>query len=400
MSMKNSKNIQEIDFIAILKNYNFSLDDGKKLASLHDIIVKYEDSLIIKFYEFIFNFEYAKSFLKDKDTLKRHEEGIKNWYKNLFCGKYELSYFENLNFISEVHVRIGLPAHYVNAAFSFIRGFLIEVLISENKIGFIDSLNKIIDINLDILTLSYRQVEQSKLLKDVLFLKKVVESGSIEPYFQAIYNTKTMKIEKYESLMRLIDISSFEAYSVFPYLEVSKKIKLYEKMMRMMIEKTFLFFSDKEVEFSINLSYEDISNKSFIDFLYKMISSFKKPSNIIFEILETDFIEDFDIVVEFTKSVRMYGCKIAIDDFGSGFSSMENILRLKPEYIKIDGSLIKNLHISKESQTLVKNITNIAKDLNCKTVAEYVHCKEVFTIVKELNVDYLQGFYLHKPEKL
>ncbi|WP_419783050.1 EAL domain-containing protein [Malaciobacter marinus] len=400
MSMKNSKNIQEVDFIAILKNYNFSLDDGKKLASLHDIIVKYEDSLIIKFYEFIFNFEYAKSFLKDKDTLKRHEEGIKNWYKNLFCGKYELSYFENLNFISEVHVRIGLPAHYVNAAFSFIRGFLIEVLISENKIGFIDSLNKIIDINLDILTLSYRQVEQSKLLKDVLFLKKVVESGSIEPYLQAIFNTKTMKIEKYESLMRLIDISSFEVYSVFPYLEVSKKIKLYEKMMRMMIEKTFLFFNDKEVEFSINLSYEDISNKSFIDFLYKMISSFKRPSNIIFEILETDFIEDFDIVVEFTKSVRMYGCKIAIDDFGSGFSSMENILKLKPEYIKIDGSLIKNLHISKESQTLVKNITNIAKDLNCKTVAEYVDCKEVFTIVKELNVDYLQGFYLHKPEKL
>ncbi|MGB5791827.1 EAL domain-containing protein [Poseidonibacter sp.] len=120
--------------------------------------------------------------------------------------------------------------------------------------------------------------------------------------------------------------------------------------------------------------------------------------NIIFEILESDFIEDFTIVESFASKVRESGCQIAIDDFGSGFSSMENILNLKPDIIKIDGSLIKNIHTSLESRTIVKNIVNMAKDLNAKTVAEYVHSKEVLEIVQELEVDFAQGFYLAEPK--
>ena len=77
---------------------------------------------------------------------------------------------------------------------------------------------------------------------------------------------------------------------------------------------------------------------------------------------------------------------------------MENILKLNPEIIKIDGSLIKNIDISQESKTIVKNIVNMAKELNAKTVAEYVHSKEVFDIVKSLDIDYLQGFYLAEPK--
>jgi EAL domain-containing protein (putative c-di-GMP-specific phosphodiesterase class I) len=136
-----------------------------------------------------------------------------------------------------------------------------------------------------------------------------------------------------------------------------------------------------------------------MDFLYEKIKSYHKPQNIIFEILESDFIEDFSIVKEFTIYVRTFGCKIAIDDFGSGYSSMENILKLKPEIIKIDGSLIKNINTSEESKTIVKNIVNMAKELNAKTVAEYVHSKEVFDIVKDMNVDFLQGFYLGEPKR-
>ena len=105
---------------------------------------------------------------------------------------------------------------------------------------------------------------------------------------------------------------------------------------------------------------------------------------LIFEILESDFIEDFSVVEEFTRIVRSYGCKIAIDDFGSGYSSMENILKLKPEIIKIDGSLIKNIDISIESKTIVKNIVIMAKELKSQTVAEYVHSKKVYEITKEL----------------
>ena len=169
-------------------------------------------------------------------------------------------------------------------------------------------------------------------------------------------------------------------------------------MMTIMLSKTFKTFCHLDIEFSINLCYEDISNKSFRNFIYEKISSCSKPKNIIFEILESDFIEDFNIVKDFATHVRTFGCKIAIDDFGSGYSSMENILKLNPEIIKIDGSLIKNIDISQESKTIVKNIVNMAKELNAKTVAEYVHSKEVFDIVKSLDIDYLQGFYLAEPK--
>jgi len=396
---KKISTISEENYKSVLKNYNFLPQDAKYLESVQKIVLLYEEELLDGFYEFIFKFDYAKSFLHNKEILSRHKKGIASWYKALFCGKYDELYFFKLNQISEIHVQIGLPAHYVNAAFSYIRGFFKKIFLKENYLEVLASLDKILDINLDILTISYRQEEQTKLIDEVLFLKNIVEYKSIEAYAQGIYNTKTSEIEKYECLMRLVDINTEEAKSVFPYLNLSKKLKLYEQMMRIMVEKSFNNFANKGVDFSINLSYEDISNKNFIEFIYEKINSSKFSSNIVFEILETDFIEDFSIVEEFAKNVRKNGCKIAIDDFGSGFSSMENIMKLKPEFIKIDGSLIKNIHTNSDSLTIVKSIITMAKELNSKTIAEYVHNIEIYDILKALDVDYMQGFYLSTPQK-
>ena len=386
------------DYKRLLVHYKFNEEDATNLQEIKNIISSSSKEFLDGFYEFILEFDYARTFLHNQEILLRHKVGIENWYMNLFCGVYDEVYFEKLYAISEIHVHIGLPAHYVNTAFSYVRGFVKNILIKEKKYEVLSSVDKIIDINLDILTISYQEGEQSKLLKEIAFLKNVVDNSSIEPYVQGIFDAKTLKIKKYESLMRLIDPKTKEVFSVFPYLEISKKIKLYEKMMEIMVNKTFKLFSKEDIEFSINLSYEDIANESFMDFLYEKIKSYHKPQNIIFEILESDFIEDFSIVKEFTTYVRTFGCKIAIDDFGSGYSSMENILRLKPEIIKIDGSLIKNINTSEESKTIVKNIVNMAKELNATTVAEYIHSKEVFDIVKNMNVDFLQGFYLGEPK--
>ena len=397
---KKISTISEENYKSVLKNYNFLPQDAKHLESVQKIVLLYEEELLDGFYEFIFKFDYAKSFLHNEEILSRHKKGIASWYKALFCGKYDELYFFKLNQISEIHVQIGLPAHYVNAAFSYIRGFFKKIFLKEKYIDALASLDKILDINLDILTISYRQEEQTKLIDEVLFLKSVVEHKNIEAYAQGIYNTETSKIEKYECLMRLVDTNTKEVKSVFPYLNLSKKLKLYEQMMRIMVEKSFDNFANKGVDFSINLSYEDISNESFIEFIYEKINSSKFSSNIVFEILETDFIEDFSIVEEFARNVRKSGCRVAIDDFGSGFSSMENIMKLKPEFIKIDGSLIKNIHTNSDSLTIVKSIITMAKELNSKTIAEYVHNIEVYDILKALDVDYMQGFYLSIPQKV
>ena len=198
--------------------------------------------------------------------------------------------------------------------------------------------------------------------------------------------------------MRLIDIDNEKVFSVFPYLSIAKKIKLYKQMTRIMVEKVFARFHDCDIEFSINLCYEDIEDMRFTKYMIQKVKNFPYPKNIIFEIVETDFVKDFSIVENFTSSVRKLGCKIAIDDFGSGFSSMENILKLKPDFIKIDGSLIKNLDTSNKSKIIVKSIVNMASGLGVETVAEYVHSKEIKDIVIDLGVDYLQGFYLGEPK--
>ncbi|MBU0923846.1 EAL domain-containing protein [bacterium] len=400
LNYRKINNLNERNYKKLLKNYKFNQEDASCLKSLRSVVNNYSKELLSGFYKFIFEFDHARMFLHNKEILLRHERGIQKWYLNLFSGVYDENYFEKLYIISEIHVRIGLPAHYVNAAFSYVRGFLKNILIKEKKYEVLGSVDKIIDINLDILTIAYREEEQSKLVDDIVFLKNVVENSNIEPYFQGIYDAKTTKINKYESLMRLIDPKSKEVFSVFSFLQTAKKIKLYEKMMEIMIEKTFEIACPLNMEFSINLCYEDISNRYFREYIYKKINTCNKAENIIFEILESDFIEDFNIVKDFATHVRTFGCKIAIDDFGSGYSSMENILKLKPDIIKIDGSLIKNIDTSLESKTIVKNIVNMAKELNAKTVAEYVLSKEVYEVVKTLDIDFLQGFYLAEPEAI
>lgn len=94
----------------------------------------------------------------------------------------------------------------------------------------------------------------------------------------------------------------------------------------------------------------------------------------------------------------MYGCKIAIDDFGSGYSNFEYILKLDADYIKIDGSLIKDIDHNKDSQDIVKTIVSFAKLKNISTIAEFVSSKEIYEKVVELGVDYSQGYYFGKPE--
>ena len=120
---------------------------------------------------------------------------------------------------------------------------------------------------------------------------------------------------------------------------------------------------------------------------------------IIFEFVESENIENYEEVKLFIQNIRNFGCKIAIDDFGIGYSNFEHILELKPDFLKIDASLIKTIHTDKNLQIIVKTIRNFASELNILTVAEYVHSKEVFDMEKKLGIDYTQGYFIGEPAK-
>jgi len=386
--------LETVRYKEIIQNYDFTSKDREILKKFRPLFAQNKNKFLDGFYHFIFSFEHAKKFIKDDTIYVKHRYEIGKWYLSLFCGNYYEKYFQKLNIISEVHVKIGLPHHYVNAAFSYVRRFLEDILIEENNLESIASIDKILDINLDILTVTYSHNEQAKLIDDIVFIRNSISDNKVIPYYQPIYDAKTLKISKYESLMRLEKKDSTEVVSIFSYLKTAKNIKIYDKLTHTMLSKVFEYMKSKDCEFSVNLDYEDLNNSKLCQNIIQKVKKYNFKNRIIFEIVESEFIDDFTIVEKFAKEVRMLGAKIAIDDFRSGFSSMENILKLKPEIIKIDGTLIKNINNSDDSKVIVKNIISMTKELGACSVAEYIYNKEVSDICRELGVDFLQGFYL------
>ena len=123
MNLKQNKitNLNSKDYKRVLKDYKFNQEDASYLKYIQKNVIHYSKNFLDGFYDFIFKFDYARMFLHNQEILERHKKGIENWYINLFCGTYDELYFAKLYAISEIHVRIGLPAHYVNAAFSYTR---------------------------------------------------------------------------------------------------------------------------------------------------------------------------------------------------------------------------------------------------------------------------------------
>ncbi|WP_301366660.1 EAL domain-containing protein [Aliarcobacter butzleri] len=228
-----------------------------------------------------------------------------------------------------------------------------------------------------------------------LKIKKALDEDKIVPYFQPIYNLKTNKIEKYEALIRLIDGNN--VISPYYFLDISKKSKQYLQLTKTMIQKTFDYFRDKDFEFSINLTFEDIKSEYISSFIIELLKEYKIGHRVVFEIVESEEIDNFRKINEFFVTIREYGCKIAIDDFGSGYSNFEYLAKLNVDYIKIDGSLIKDILINKSSQNIVSMLVNFAKGQKVKTIAEFVSNKDILNKVRELGIDYVQGYYIKEP---
>ena len=137
-----------------------------------------------------------------------------------------------------------------------------------------------------------------------------------------------------------------------------------------------------------------------MDFIVNAMEKTNTAKQITFEIVESEGIESFAEVSNFIKKAKKLGCKIAIDDFGTGYSNFEYIIKLDVDYIKIDGSLIKNINSDNNLYLTVQTIVGFAKALKIKTVAEFVHNEEVLNCVKNLDIDYSQGFFIDEPKEL
>lgn len=227
-------------------------------------------------------------------------------------------------------------------------------------------------------------------------IKKALEDDRVVPFYQGIYDTKTKKIEKYECLVRLIGEDE-KIYTPYFFLEIAKKSRQYLAITRTVIEKSFEYFKDKNFEFSINLTLEDIIDVKMREFILQKLTQYNIGSRVVFEIVESEEIVNFDEINDFIANLRELGCKIAIDDFGSGYSNFAYLIKLNADYIKIDGSLIKDFTTDKNHSNIVTTILEFAKLQNIKTIAEFVSKEDILEKVTKLEIDYAQGFYIHEP---
>ncbi|QOG12530.1 GGDEF domain-containing phosphodiesterase [Arcobacter sp. FWKO B] len=243
---------------------------------------------------------------------------------------------------------------------------------------------------------SLNQIYQNN-LKWTKKLKEAINDDKIVPFFQPIINNKTLKLEKYESLIRMIDVDG-KVVTPFFFLDIAKQTKQYAKLTKIMLSKSFQTFASKEEEFSINLSVQDILNKELQQYIMELLEKYDGiGSRVVFEIVESESIASYDDVISFIDMVKQKGCKIAIDDFGTGYSNFEYLIKLKADFIKIDGSLIKDIATNHSSYVVVSVIVKFAKEMGIKTVAEFVENKEILEILQKLEVDYSQGYFFSPP---
>lgn len=234
-------------------------------------------------------------------------------------------------------------------------------------------------------------------IKWTFILKEAISNDRIVPFFQPIVNNKTGDIEKYECLCRLIN-SNNDIISPYYFLEIAKKIRLYPNITRRILTKSFEKFSDLPYDFSINVSVFDIQNEETRQCIRSiLLSNQETAKRAVFELLESDEIQNYDMIKAFIEEVKSYGCKVAIDDFGSGYSNFDHVMSLDVDVLKLDASMIKNLDTDKSSQIITKTIVNFTKELNIKTVSEFVHTPEVFKKVQEYGIDYSQGYLFGEP---
>jgi diguanylate cyclase (GGDEF)-like protein len=229
-----------------------------------------------------------------------------------------------------------------------------------------------------------------------------LEKSSVMPFYQEIIDLKDMSLFGFEVLMRIKFNGRF--LSAGEFVNVAERIGAMQKLGFSLIERVFenykLFENKFPLFIFINMVPEN-ATEEFAEKVRALADKYSVPTtNIIFEITERKAIEDIMQVVSFVSKLKDEGFRFAIDDFGSGYSSFYYLKYLPVDFLKIEGEFIKTLPNSPTDRVFIEGIVNVAKKMGIKTIAEFVENEEVLEVVKDLGIDYAQGYYFGKPEPL
>ncbi len=237
-------------------------------------------------------------------------------------------------------------------------------------------------------------IKFNNILYDALFTQN---EAKIVPYFQPIIDNKSGKVVKYESLARLQYEN--EIYPPYYFINIAKNGGFSYEMTKIMLERSIKEISKyNDLIISINITEDDLLTNRLLDNLLNLTSKYGvKPKRVMLEILEGITNEETKSNIEQIKELKRAGFSLAIDDFGVDYSNFERIAELDIDVIKIDGKYIKTILDSEKSYLIVQTITNFAHKLGVKVTAEFVENKEIYDKIRNLNIEYSQGYYFGKP---
>lgn len=231
---------------------------------------------------------------------------------------------------------------------------------------------------------------------------KALEENRLVPWFQPILDLQDQKIHHYETLARMYD----DAGNILlpgSFIPAAESLGLIDAIDRRMMQQVIQYQANlrqqgHDISFTMNISGKHVGDERFLDFLSSTIAhSGADPQKLIFEITETAAVRDLEQAIRFITALKDMGCRFALDDFGVGFTSFVYLKEMHVDFIKIDGFFIRRLHEHRYDQGIVRAMTSVAKEMEMKTIAEFVERQEVIPLLKKFGVDYAQGFLIGKP---
>ncbi|WP_462157217.1 two-component system response regulator [Pseudoalteromonas sp. GB56] len=232
-------------------------------------------------------------------------------------------------------------------------------------------------------------------------VRSALQQNHIELHYQAVWDIKRSRIAYYEALLRLkINDELVYPNHFIPALEMLNDSYLMDQcVVRQSIED---LSTHPEIQrIAINLSAQSLLDDRLLPHIKDMLQTYQvDPKRVIFEITESASVGNLEATREMILALNELGCDFSIDDFGTGFSTFDYLKRLPAQHVKIDGSFVRDMQRDPIDYALVKAINDIAKSLSKGSVAEYVENKEIYHLLKEIGVDYAQGYYIAKPAPL
>ncbi len=232
-----------------------------------------------------------------------------------------------------------------------------------------------------------------------LLVKHAIEHRKLIPVFQPIQRTDNGRVTAVEVLSR-IELPDDSLMQAAEFIEIAESMDKIHALDYIVMEKAFA--AAQAINYQgllfINMSPRAVVVSDFIQQVKRLTQKHNiNTQNIVFEITERDTVKSISVLEQFVANLKEEGFKLAIDDFGSGFSSFHYLKHLPIDYVKIEGEFIANMANDKRDMAFVNSIAKLSKELNLETIAEFVESQEVLELVEAAHITYAQGYHVGRP---